>query len=71
MDYTLGIYRRRRAGETWGLLHDKHEFEAADDDQARQKADALLTDVDWDKHFAALSREGSSFLSFWTHRPHA
>lgn len=65
--YILGIYRRRRAGETVGLLAEKIEFDAPDDETAWNEAFAKLGDVDWNAHFAALSdAEKSGFLCFWT-----
>lgn len=68
--YAIKIVKRRRAGETRGMVTDMIEFDAENDDAAQHHALTLIDDLNWITHFAALEGFPGEFQTFWMNKPH-
>ena len=69
--YVIKIYQRNRKGETRGLLCDKIEFDAPNNEAAEREAYAKIDDIDWERRFAGLWSDEENFLVIWGAAPHA
>lgn len=69
--YAVKIVRRRKPGETRGLVVETIEFDAYGDEAAQHHALTLVEGLDWAANFAALEGAPGDIRAFWMNKPHA